>query len=56
MARMITSERLSNLLQLRAGIALDAPVSAPRLDPGERNIAVAVPVPGEGARKLESRD
>lgn len=54
MARLITSERLGNLLQLRAGIALDAPVSAPRIDPGERDIAVAVPVPGEGGDSVAS--
>ena len=54
MARMITSQQLGNLLQLRAGIALDAPVSAPRVDAGERDIAVAVPVPGEGGSSVAS--
>ncbi|WP_422058216.1 CHASE4 domain-containing protein [Sphingomonas sp.] len=54
MARMITSQQLGNLLQLRAGIALDAPVSAPRIDAGERYIAVAVPVPGEGGGSIAS--
>jgi signal transduction histidine kinase len=54
MARMITSQQLSNLLQLRAGIALDAPVAAPRVDAGERDIAVAVPVPGEGGESVAS--
>lgn len=54
MARLITSERLGNLLQLRAGIALDAPVAVPRIDPGEHDIAVAVPVPGEGGESVAS--
>jgi signal transduction histidine kinase len=54
MARMITSQQLGNLLQLRAGIALDAPVSAPRVDAAERDIAVAVPVPGEGGGSVAS--
>ncbi|OYX17023.1 MAG: histidine kinase [Sphingomonadales bacterium 32-67-7] len=54
MARMITSQQLGNLLQLRAGLALDAPVSAPRVDTRERDIAVAVPVPGEGGASIAS--
>lgn len=54
MARMITSQQLGNLLQLRAGIALDAPVSAPRVEAGERDIAVAVPVSGEGGESVAS--
>ena len=54
MARMITSEQLGNLLQLRAGIALDAPVADPQVDAGERDIAVAVPVPGEGGESVAS--
>lgn len=54
MARMITSEQLGNLLQLRAGIALDAPVAAPHIDAGERDIAVAVPVSGEAGKSVAS--
>lgn len=54
MARMVTSERLSNLLQLRAGIALQSPVAEPRIDTSGREIAVAVPVPGEGGASVAS--
>lgn len=54
MARLITSQQLGNLLQLRAGIALDAPVADPQVDAGERNIAVAVPVKGEGGESVAS--
>lgn len=54
MARMITSERLGNLLQLRAGIALQSPVAEPRIDTSGREIAVAVPVPGEGGAPVAS--
>lgn len=54
MARMVTSERLSNLLQLRAGIARQSPVAEPRIDTSGREIAVAVPVPGEGGASVAS--
>ena len=54
MARLITSEQLGNLLQLRAGIALEAPVADPQVDAGERDIAVAVPVKGEGGESVAS--
>ena len=54
MARLITSQQLGNLLQLRAGIALDAPVADPQIDAGERDIAVAVPVKGEGGESVAS--
>ncbi len=54
MARMITSERLGNLLQLRAGIALQSPVAEPRIDTSGREISVAVPVPGEGGASVAS--
>ncbi len=54
MARMITSQRLGNLLQLRAGIALQSPVTEPRIDTSGREIAVAVPVPGEGGVPVAS--
>ncbi|MFL9842766.1 CHASE4 domain-containing protein [Sphingomonas sp. ST-64] len=54
MARLISSEQLSNLLQLQAGIDLPQPAAEPRVVAGERNIAVAVPVLGEGGRPVAS--
>lgn len=54
MARLIGPEQLGNLLQLRAGLALDHPVAAPSIDAGERAIRVAVPVPGEGGVPVAS--
>lgn len=54
MARLISSEQLSNLLQLRAGIDLPHPLAEPSIVAGERSIAVGVPVLGEGNRPVAS--
>lgn len=52
MARAVTAPQLSTLLQLKASLALDRPVSSVTITPGATRTRIAVPIPGPDGRSI----